>query len=135
MVRSGRTSRSRAALGAATAGIMALALVALTAPNGAAESGERAAAPDGTHTYIVQMSLDPVVAYDGGVAGLAATEPVGSRKVDPASDAVVDSASPLLSVQVIPSSVADKGRCRVPCSPHRLLAHEQSACLEILPPP
>src|SRR5262245_12263628 len=36
-------------------------------------------------TYIVQMALDPVVAYDGGVAGMAPTKPGHGKKVNPRS--------------------------------------------------
>ena len=41
-----------------------------------------------TSTYIVQLTLNPVVAYDGGVAGLAATKPKKGQKIDPDSGAV-----------------------------------------------
>ncbi|NNC39193.1 MAG: S8 family peptidase [Acidimicrobiia bacterium] len=40
-------------------------------------------------TYIVQMIDDPVVAYDGGIRGLAATEPKNGKKIDPNSGKVV----------------------------------------------
>ncbi|SDZ58751.1 Outer membrane protein assembly factor BamB, contains PQQ-like beta-propeller repeat [Asanoa ishikariensis] len=47
------------------------------------------AAPDsGKQTYIVQMALDPVVAYGGGVAGMAPTRPGHGRKVNPRSSDV-----------------------------------------------
>lgn len=36
-----------------------------------------------TKTYIVQMLADPVVAYDGGVAGIAATKPAKGQKINP----------------------------------------------------
>ena len=39
-------------------------------------------------TYIVQMLQSPVVAYDGGIAGLAATKPAKGEKIDPLSAAV-----------------------------------------------
>ncbi|MDF2556015.1 MAG: family serine peptidase, partial [Microbacterium sp.] len=39
-------------------------------------------------TYVVQMELAPVVAYDGGVDGLKATKPRGNAKMDPADPAV-----------------------------------------------
>ena len=39
-------------------------------------------------TYVVQMALAPVVAYDGGVDGLKATKPRGNSKVNPADPAV-----------------------------------------------
>ncbi|HEY9350895.1 MAG TPA: S8 family peptidase, partial [Acidothermales bacterium] len=41
-----------------------------------------------TKTYIVQMLADPVVAYDGGVAGLEATKPAKGQKIDPQSNKV-----------------------------------------------
>ena len=34
-------------------------------------------------TYIVQMLASPVVAYEGGTAGLAATKPAKGEKIDP----------------------------------------------------
>ncbi len=39
-------------------------------------------------TYIVQMLQSPVVAYDGGIAGLKATKPAKGEKIDPLSAAV-----------------------------------------------
>jgi len=39
-------------------------------------------------TYIVQMLQSPVVAYDGGIAGLKATKPAQGEKIDPLSAAV-----------------------------------------------
>ena len=48
----------------------------------AAEAGE-------PQTYVVQMTLPPVVAYDGGEGGLKGTKPHGGSKMDPA-DAAVD---------------------------------------------
>jgi hypothetical protein len=41
-----------------------------------------------TQTYIVQMIENPVVAYEGGVAGLKATKPSKGNKIDPNSPAV-----------------------------------------------
>ena len=41
-----------------------------------------------TETYVVQMLADPVVAYDGGVAGLEATKPAKGQKIDPQSNKV-----------------------------------------------
>jgi subtilisin family serine protease len=38
---------------------------------------------ESTQTYIVQMLEQPAVAYDGGVAGLAATKPAKGQKIDP----------------------------------------------------
>jgi subtilisin family serine protease len=40
-------------------------------------------------TYIIQMIDDPVVAYDGGIKGLAATKPKNGKKIDPNSGKVV----------------------------------------------
>lgn len=54
-----------------------------------AEDAAAATAPAGEpQTYVVQMSLAPVIAYDGGQAGLKATKPHGGAKVDPADPAV-----------------------------------------------
>jgi len=47
-----------------------------------------AAAGDAPASYVVQMSLDPVVTYDGGVDGLAPTKPGKGKKVDPAAAGV-----------------------------------------------
>jgi hypothetical protein len=44
-------------------------------------------------TYIVRMADDPVVAYDGGVAGLKATKPNKGKKIDPNSKDVIKYAS------------------------------------------
>ncbi|HYR19849.1 MAG TPA: S8 family peptidase [Myxococcales bacterium] len=41
-------------------------------------------------TYIVRMSEDPVVAYQGGVPGLRATKPGKGQKIDPNDPAVVN---------------------------------------------
>src|SRR5712671_1093612 len=41
-------------------------------------------------TYIVRMSEDPVVAYQGGVPGLRATKPNKGQKIDPNDPAVVN---------------------------------------------
>ena len=38
--------------------------------------------------YIVRMADDPVVAYDGGIAGLKATKPKQGKKIDPNSSRV-----------------------------------------------
>jgi subtilisin family serine protease len=47
-----------------------------------------AAGADATGTYIVQMRLDPVVTYEGGVAGIPATKPAKGKKIDRTSAAV-----------------------------------------------
>ena len=41
-----------------------------------------------TQLYIVQMKLDPVAAYEGGVAGIPATKPAKGKKIDRKSEAV-----------------------------------------------
>lgn len=41
-----------------------------------------------TQTYIVQMIQDPVVAYDGDIAGYAATKPKSNKKINPDSGKV-----------------------------------------------
>jgi hypothetical protein len=41
------------------------------------------------NAYIVQLAEPPVVAYDGGIAGLAATKPAKGQKIDPNSAAVL----------------------------------------------
>ena len=70
--------RSWGALGAfAVLGALMLAVSA----SGADISTEK-------QTYIVQMLESPVVAYEGGTAGLAATKPAKGQKIDPNSAAV-----------------------------------------------
>ena len=39
-------------------------------------------------SYIVIMSLDPVITYDGNVAGYEATKPAKGKKVNPKSEKV-----------------------------------------------
>ncbi len=46
------------------------------------------AKPEKTHTYVVQMALDPVVTYEGGIAGRERTSPRAGGKVDPGSPEV-----------------------------------------------
>lgn len=50
-----------------------------------------------TQVYIVQMALDPVVAYDGGVPGLEATKPAKGKKVDRTSSKVAKYVAHLVS--------------------------------------
>jgi subtilisin family serine protease len=45
-------------------------------------------AAQSTQTYVVQMLQSPVVAYDGGIAGYAATRPAKGEKIDPLSQKV-----------------------------------------------
>ncbi|MEW2505986.1 S8 family serine peptidase [Amycolatopsis sp. NPDC047767] len=77
-------SRARRWLPAAVA--VAVVASAVTPVAAAAEPGTAAA----RQTYIVQMALDPVVAYDGGVAGLPPTKPARGRKVNPRSAQVAE---------------------------------------------
>lgn len=53
------------------------------APHGSAAEAAGPGKDKDTATYIVQMALDPVVTYDGGVANLAPTAPTTGQKVDP----------------------------------------------------
>ena len=62
---------------------VAAAVTAQVVVPGVAAAADPAAGP--AKTYIVQMALDPVVAYDGGVAGMPATRPGHGKKVDPRS--------------------------------------------------
>lgn len=67
-----------------------VALVAgLSIPAGGAPSGTRAPAVDdsksGAAVFIVQMAEDPVVSYEGGRSGYAATSPRGSQHANPNS--------------------------------------------------
>lgn len=45
-------------------------------------SGLAAAAGDGRKTYIVQLTDEPAASYQGGVAGLAATQPAAGGRLD-----------------------------------------------------
>jgi subtilisin family serine protease len=44
---------------------------------------------NGTRTYIVRMSDEPVVAYEGGIKGIKATAPKQGQKIDPLASDVV----------------------------------------------
>lgn len=80
--------------------VMALAVGLLT-PVGAADtpSAGDLSVPQGVvsainaekteATYIVMMAGDPVVAYEGGIKGLASTKPKPGKKIDPDSGKVV----------------------------------------------
>ena len=60
----------------------ALAALALFGTLLLAVSSAGAAGETATKTYIVQMLQAPVLAYEGGVAGLAATKPAKGKKLD-----------------------------------------------------
>lgn len=68
-----------ARLGVALGAVAAVALGAAVPVSGAEE----------TAGYIVQMSQSPVVAYEGGIAGLPATKAAEGQKVNPKAAHVV----------------------------------------------
>ena len=70
--------RSLSALGAFA--VLAMLLLAVSASGAPGDATAK--------TYIVQMLQAPVVAYEGGEAGLAATKPAKGEKIDPNSAAV-----------------------------------------------
>ena len=63
--------------------VLAIAVPAFGAPQGQEGNGSGKAASNSI--YIVQMNDKPVVAYDGGVAGFAATKPASGQKINPNS--------------------------------------------------
>ena len=84
-------SRARSALSALVAIAVALVAVAVASaggggsiesPSGKTQRGS------GTNVYIVRLVDQPVVAYTGGIPGLAATKPAKGKKLDPTSPAV-----------------------------------------------
>jgi subtilisin family serine protease len=87
--------------------LSAAALVAVASLSGpmlatAAAGGEGKAIGQNKFTnnaYIVQLTEDPVVAYNGGIKGYAATKPRKGQKIDPNSPAVVSYMSYLTSRQ------------------------------------
>lgn len=64
--------------------VVAVAVAVQVAVPGTAATADPGSA-SAQQTYIVQMALDPVVAYDGGVAGMAPTKPGHGKKVNPRS--------------------------------------------------
>ncbi len=62
------------------AGALGVALFALPAAGTAEDQS--------TEGFVVQMLANPVVSYDGGVPGIAATKPGKGKKIDPSSDNV-----------------------------------------------
>ncbi|WP_051433349.1 S8 family serine peptidase [Promicromonospora kroppenstedtii] len=89
--RSDERRLSRGHVRRAAAVTLALALTA-TATSTAAGAPPEATAKK---NYIVQMALQPVATYTGGVAGLAPTKPAEGEKVDPAAPEVVEYAEHL----------------------------------------
>ena len=57
----------------AVATALSLVIPAIAVPVAAAETAK---------PYVVVMAADPIVAYDGGTAGIAATKPSAGKKVD-----------------------------------------------------
>lgn len=92
-------TRRRTAAVIAAAGLM----VASAPAGGAAEPGGGAAEPGADvepKTYVVQMALDPVATYDGGVGGLEATRAEPGEDVDPEAPEVVEYAGHLQEQQL-----------------------------------
>ena len=69
-----------------TSAVLAFALLAMLAFTVAASGASSSSGSTGL--YIVQMRLEPVVAYEGGVAGIPATKPGKGKKVDRNAEAV-----------------------------------------------
>ena len=68
---------------------LALAATTVLAPAlASAESAQAKGKGPSNKAYIVRMADTPVVAYDGGVAGLQATRPAKGQKINPNSNAV-----------------------------------------------
>ncbi|RPJ28788.1 MAG: hypothetical protein EHM33_03330 [Chloroflexi bacterium] len=55
-----------------------------------AQGGEQPLAQEGAKSYIVVLEGDPIISYEGGIAGLAATEIQAGEKLEPADAAVVE---------------------------------------------
>src|SRR5258705_3468197 len=74
---------------AAFAGVLALLCLGI-APMAAAasEQSAHAAKANSNQLYIVRLTENPVVAYEGGIAGYAATKPGRGSKIDPNSSQV-----------------------------------------------
>lgn len=90
LARRARAPLAGVALASLALGSVSVASAAPAVPD--APSPEPSAATEKVRTsgaYIVQFADDPVVAYDGGVAGLAATKPAPGRKINPNSRKVV----------------------------------------------
>jgi hypothetical protein len=68
---------------------VALAVASVAAVGAAGAENEPATAKGSSNVYIVRMLEPPVVAYEGGIAGLAATKPAKGTKIDPDDQKVV----------------------------------------------
>src|SRR5438270_3391711 len=82
MLRSVKSLASISALG--------LLLLAAGASNAQEDALPKKVKQRRSSTYIVRVSEDPVVAYQGGVPGLRATKPGKGQKIDPNDPAVVN---------------------------------------------
>ena len=69
--------RSRSTSAVAALAVLGALLLAVSSAGAAAEAA--------TQTYLVTLVQEPAVAYEGGVAGLAATKPGKGRKLDKGS--------------------------------------------------
>ncbi|HSC09088.1 MAG TPA: S8 family serine peptidase, partial [Steroidobacteraceae bacterium] len=81
-----KATQRRASYAATPIGAL-LALVVFSAALAAPRNEQAAPAPKRQKTYIVQMANDPIAAYKGRIAGLAATKPAPGQKVNPSSAA------------------------------------------------
>ena len=68
--------------------LSALAAFAVLSVLVLAVSASGATGGEATKTYVVQMIQQPVVTYDGGVAGIPATKPAKGKKIDRRSEKV-----------------------------------------------
>jgi len=66
-----------------------LAVASVVAVGSAGALGESSAAKRSSNVYIVRMVEPPVVAYEGGIAGLAATKPAKGEKINPNDQKIV----------------------------------------------
>ncbi|MEV5603759.1 S8 family serine peptidase [Streptomyces sp. NPDC052299] len=79
-----RASRNRRAV---IGGLLTTGLAALSLPLATPATATAPAAPSAPGNYLVTLADQPLVTYDGGVGGLAATKPVEGGKLDVASAA------------------------------------------------
>src|SRR5829696_6778296 len=68
--------------------IVALALIGVPPVSAASDTKKTVTAKGKAALYIVRMVDAPVVAYEGGVAGISATAPAQGKKVNPNSSNV-----------------------------------------------
>jgi subtilisin family serine protease len=68
---------------------MLWAIIAIAVGLSAGVAGATGGTPAADGVYIVRLTEQPVVAYEGGIAGLPATKPAKGTKIDPTAPAVV----------------------------------------------